>query len=195
MNNQYIESKYNEKEFIKMIEISDIFVKNIVKYLLQEGYIVRMSDDKNPFYFPNGELIRGLDIFCAKDAKPIFIDAKDWPKLIYHDATGIPIKLYKRYKNIQDSFGIKAMIFFIDNLEFENNKIKPQKSKFKKGNEFIPYGGFMDDFILYWKQDIPHKSESKIGEIYYEPQIIWIYSKMKSIEEIFSQLSTTEVPF
>lgn len=187
--NRFMESKYDGKDFFERLNISNKLVEKISRYLIINGFIVRMSDDEKPFLFPDGAEIRGLDIFCAKDGTPIFIDAKDWPKLIYHDATGIPIRIYERYKTIQDKFGIKVMIFFVDNEKFENNETKPQQSMFKKGSKFIPYGGFMDDFELYYRQDIPHVSVTKAGERYKEKQMIWIYSKMKPITEIFANTS------
>jgi len=179
--NNYYNTKYDScNDFDEMLGMSQDLVIKIKEYLLLKDFMVRSFDDSMPFNFYSGEQIRGLDIFAAKNGKSYFIDAKDYARLLFYDATGIPIYLYKRYKYIQDITGIKTIIFFIDNSEYENEKTSKNlkiDSKFKTGNIFIPYGGEMDSFIKHKKQNIPNQKGY--------PQIIWECDSMKKITEIF----------
>jgi hypothetical protein len=167
MVNNYFKSKYEGMSFKDALEISDILVKKISRFLVNKGYIVRASDDTNPFVFSDNSMVRGLDIFCGKNGISYFIDAKDYPRLKFHNATGIPSNLYDRYMTIQKQFGIKTMIFFQDD---ENTE---------------PYGGIMNNFRLYRKQDIPHKCTRKDGTSYFTKQIIWDIDSLKPLSSIF----------
>ncbi len=174
--NQYYQTKYDNKTFEEMLKLSQEFIYEIARTMLGFGYIVRPLDDKHPFIFPDNIDVRGLDVFAAKNGKPFFIDGKDYARLNYHIATGIPIKILDRYKIIQKETGIRACILFRDNKESEHSDPN-YESIFKKGNYFIPYGNFLDDFSLYRKQGIPNKKG--------KTQVIWKYNDMKTISELF----------
>lgn len=180
MNNLYFESKYENKSFSEALDLSQELVKTITSYFTNAGFITRPFDDKNPFIFPGGSDIRGLDIFCGKNGASYYIDAKDYPRLLFHPATGITRYVYNRYKYIQQETGIKVIVFFIDNEEFERKNKNRQKSKFKKENLFLPYGDFLDNFIPYYRQNIPNSKG--------QTQVLWCYEEMKDIETIIKNL-------
>lgn len=188
MTNNYRPSKYDGKTFEEALALAKGLERKILEYFLKYGFIARWNDDLNPFLFPSKQSVRGLDVFCFKNGSSFFIDAKDYPRLKYHPATGIPLYLYKRYKRIQEESGIKTMIFFQDYDLREKDK--------PAGN---PYGGFMDNFKKYKKQDIKHRGTNKKGEVFWCDQIIWRCDGMMEIEsflkyDFWSEFERTTEP-
>jgi len=164
--NNFNPTKYNGKDFNEAVELSKGLEMRIVKAFLTHGFVARGNDDENRFLLPSEQLVRGLDVFCFRDGFSFFVDAKDYSRLKYYSATGIPVYLNERYKAIQKASGMKIMIFFQDHDSKTDDPVGE------------PYGGFMDNFIKFEKQDIPNKDGKE--------QIIWRCDNMKEINYFIS---------
>ena len=171
ITNNYRPSKYDGKTFEEALNLAKGLERSILTAFLKNGFVARGDDDLNPFLLPMKQSVRGLDVFCFKNGFSFFADAKDYSRLLFHPATGIPINLYERYKAIQENSGIKIMIFFQDHCLKTDEPIGE------------PYGGFMDNFIKYKRQDIKHKCKTKEGKVYFTAQVIWRCESMFEIGE------------
>ena len=177
-----LQKKYRNTQFDERLDKSQELVDDIAEILLAHGCIVRKYHDSEPFIYPDGLEIRGLDVLAAHNGKSIFIDAKDFGKMKFHNATGLPVYLVKRYREIKKTTGMDCYLFFKDNPEVEEVISSGHKDFL---GFYYPYGGEIDSFKLYHRQDIKSHFRNKYGERL--PQEIWDIDSMESIYECISK--------
>ena len=174
----FIQDKYKNKTFEEILQESQNLVKLIADYYWKADWVVRVYHDSEPFISKTLGNIRGLDILTAKKGKTIFIDAKDFGRLIYIKpfCTGLPKILVNRYRRIKKEFGFDCYLYFRDNETIEER----WPSSFKNNEVYLPYGGEIDSFILHQRQDI------KCSWLNWENQLqeLWNLDTMQSIEDI-----------
>lgn len=181
---QHYPTKYIGQTFEQKLETSQDLVNEIGNILIDYGFIVRMQDDAKPFIFPDKTKIRGLDIFCSYKGKSYFIDAKDYGRLFKYNSTGIELKYYERYEQIQDYFGIDIIIMFKDIAEAEKMTLKYNKNAklFKSGGKSVPYG----DFLNLLKEN---EAASNVLTRKGKKQKIWFCDEMKSVHGILDDIT------
>jgi len=107
--------------------------------------------------------------------------------LFKYNSTGIELKYYDRYKQIQDYFGIDVIIMFKDVAEAEKMTLKYNKTAklFKFGGKSVPYG----DFLNKLKEN---EAASNVHTCKGKKQKIWFCNEMKSIYKILDDIAKVE---
>lgn len=175
-----LQPKYQQtKSFEEILEISQELVEKIADILRTYDWTVRKYHDSEPFIFPNGEEIRGLDILTASKGASIFIDAKDFGRMarIQPFCTGLPITLVQRYRKIKKIFGLDCYLFFRDNEVVE--EVWPSNFKANNG-DFRIYGGEINSF----RQHPRSRDPSILCGWNKELQELWLLSSMREIDAI-----------
>lgn len=109
----------------------------VIDYLLKKGVV--------PYKPVLGSGAHPFDQLCAtKDKRRVFVtECKAKPARTYYPDTGIDIRHYKDYKNIQNKYNMDVFIFFIDEdaQEIYGGKISKlsQKTVVHHNNKKIEY--------------------------------------------------------
>jgi hypothetical protein len=186
MNNYYASLYDSAEDFNEMLRRSQASTKNTRKIMSEHGFHTEPADEIEIQRAGTIIKVRGLDTHAFGKGMSFHSDDKDWARLAFYLATGMPLRRFLLYMWFQSESGSRTSVFFRDNTNWERDTLK--KSDFKQGGLFLPYGGWMDSMELFHKQDIPCRFDRRDPR-----QIIWKYRPMLSLPDFLSTMSPDDV--
>lgn len=172
--------------------------------------ILRTEDDKNPYVDASGNEVRFVDIdaYNPQNGKHLYIECKDFCRMVFYDLTGLPRQLLEKYLKFASDRPL--LMLFQDNPTFleqfakearkcggrieEAKRILVEEGTLTPEGEFIPYGGLLSELMLEENRK-PYKENERytdgslvipckmMGRYYMHQQYLFRLSSMKALPE------------